>query len=135
MKKLILALLLVPSIMLAQTSASFFEKADGFFSKNVKNGRVNYKAIKADSAVLNELVDMTSKIDVSGEKASTYQSFYINAYNILVIKGIVDSYPVDSPLKIAGFFDSKKHVVSGEKLTLNSIENKKLRAIRMPEIM
>lgn len=129
MKSVLLVLLMMPSLILAQSSSSFFEKADSFFAKNVENGLVNYKAIKADPVVLNELVDMVSKIDVANEKASTYQSFYINAYNILVIKGIVDNYPVNSPLKINGFFDSKRYVVSGKKLTLNDIENKKLRAV------
>ena len=44
-------------------------------------------------------------------------AFWINAYNLIVIKAIVENYPINSPMDFAGFFDSKKHPVAGEKLT------------------
>ena len=58
--------------------------------------------------------------------AQTLKAFEINAYNILVIKGIVDRYPVESPLTIAGFFDGNKYRVGGELMTLNDLEKKRL---------
>ena len=54
------------------------------------------------------------------------KAFYINAYNILVIKNVVDHYPINSPKDVDGFFDKIKHDVAGEKLTLNEIEKNKL---------
>jgi len=51
--------------------------------------------------------------------------FYINAYNLLVIKSVVDAYPMSSPQAVGG--DKKKHRVAGELYTLNQFENSVLR--------
>ena len=71
---------------------------------------------------------MAEKITVSKSDSKTYQAFWINGYNISVIKGIVDNYPIKSPLDKAGFFDKKKYAIGGKSITLNDIENKLLRA-------
>ena len=111
-----------------QSTSDYFAKADTFFKTYVKNGRVAYKDIKANPATLNELVSMAEGISVSTSDAKTYQAFWINGYNISVIKGIVDNYPLKSPLDKAGFFDKTKYNIGGTSITLNDIENKKLRA-------
>lgn len=54
------------------------------------------------------------------------KAFFINAYNISVINGIINNYPTDSPLDINGFFDTKKHNISGESITLNKLEKEYL---------
>ncbi|WP_394750322.1 DUF547 domain-containing protein [Spongiimicrobium salis] len=113
----------------AQSTSEFFTKADTFFKTHVKNGRVAYKAIKSDPASLNELISMAENITVSKANANEYQAFWINGYNLSVIKGIVDNYPIKSPLDKAGFFDKIKHNIGGKKTTLNDIENKLLRAV------
>lgn len=125
--KLIIALLLIAQVQ-AQDTASFFKNADAFLKANVKNGRVDYAAIKSNPAPLNELLAAASSIKVSTSDAKTYQAFWINAYNLSVIKGIVAKYPVKQPLSIKGFFDKNKHDIGGTSTTLNDIENKLLRA-------
>ena len=65
---------------------SFFTKANTFFGKHVTSGKVNYKAIKGDPSSLNELVEMASTLSVIKSDKNTYQAFWINAYNITVIK-------------------------------------------------
>lgn len=112
----------------AQDTAVFFTEANTFFATHVSNGRVDYKTIKSDPSTLDALLAHASKIEVSTEHKETYQSFWINTYNLAVIKGIVSKYPVESPLKIGGFFDNKIYDVGGLKTTLNNIENKLLRA-------
>lgn len=107
---------------------AFFEKADSFFGKYVKDGRVNYSAIKQNPEKLNMLVSKISSYSLEEKGKNEEKAFYINAYNILVIKGIIDNYPIKSPLDKEGFFDKVKYNVSGEMLTLNEIENEKLRA-------
>jgi len=130
MKKILLILSLISfQIGFSQASADFFNKADTFFKTYVTQGKVKYAAIKANPASLNDLVGIIANTSVSTSDAKNYQAFYINAYNISVIKGIVDNYPTKSPLNIGGFFDAKKHNVAGNKITLNDIENKKLRAV------
>ncbi len=115
------------SMTYAQNTAEFFNKADTFFKTYVKNGRVAYSEVKKNPEALEELVAMAGNIVVSKETAAEYQSFWINGYNLLVIKGIVEKYPVKSPLDIGGFFDKNKHSIGGKSITLNDIENKLLR--------
>ena len=111
----------------AQTTADFFKTSDTFFKTYIENGKVNYKAIKQNSAQLETLLASTNDIKVDKSDAKTYQAYWINIYNLTVIKGIIENYPVKSPLDIAGFFDKTKHAVGGMNITLNDIENKLLR--------
>lgn len=111
----------------AQSLQDFFEASNEFFKTYVNDGRVNYKEIKKNPEVLNELVELSKGIAVTKDDESNYQAFWINGYNIQVIKGIVDNYPVQSPLDISGFFDKTKRVIGHKEITLNDIENKLLR--------
>nr|WP_321221918.1 DUF547 domain-containing protein [uncultured Psychroserpens sp.] len=112
----------------AQNTSDFFTAADAFFKANVSNGKVAYADIKDNPKSLNTLVNLAETISISKNDAKTYQAFWINVYNIYVIKGIIDNYPVKSPLDKAGFFDKTTYNIAGETLTLNAIENQKLRA-------
>ncbi|SFR48700.1 Protein of unknown function, DUF547 [Robiginitalea myxolifaciens] len=126
---LCLTLLAAPIFASAQAPASFFEKADAFFSNHVRDGRVDYAAVKANPAALNLLLEKAAAITVSSEDPANYQAFWINAYNLAVIRGIVDHYPVKSPLDIPGFFDKTRYELGGGKYTLNAIENELLRPV------
>ncbi|WP_350293050.1 DUF547 domain-containing protein [uncultured Croceitalea sp.] len=122
-----LILMLLFQFSMAQNVADFFSKADTFFNTYVKNGRVDYKSLKENPTSLNELVDLANGIAVSESDKATYQAFWINGYNLSVIKGIVANYPIKSPLDKAGFFDKTKYDIGGKSITLNDIENKLLR--------
>ncbi len=128
MKKItIVLLLLLTQISFSQGTVDFFEKADAFFKTYVSNGKVKYEAIKKNPSSLDKLLAMASKINISKSEKNTYQAFYINAYNLAVIKGVVDRYPVKSPLDIKGFFDKTTYTLGGKETTLNDLENKILR--------
>ncbi|QLG45776.1 DUF547 domain-containing protein [Costertonia aggregata] len=115
------------SYLHSQETTTFFSEADTFLNTHVKNGRVDYKAIQSNPKALNELLDMARNINVPKDNASEYQAFWINGYNLLVIKNIVENYPLKSPLDVAGFFDKTKQDIGGKQITLNDIENKLLR--------
>lgn len=129
-KKLLLfvTILAVSFLGFAQNTSDFFTKSDTFFKEYVTDGKVNYKAIKKNSETLEEVLTIAKNTTVAIENANEYQAFWINVYNLSVIKGIVTNYPVKSPLDINGFFDKTKHNVGGKKITLNDIEHKLLRA-------
>jgi len=110
----------------AETWGSIDQKVEQFFKKHVANGKVNYTAIKKSPSELNDLLNMIAETKLT-ESKNERLSFYINAYNILVIKGIVDHYPVEGPLKIKGFFDRVQYQIAGEQMTLNDLENHKIR--------
>ena len=107
---------------------SFFNQADAFFAKHVRNGRIDYQEIKKNPAELHLLLETAQGISIPKTDASYFQAFWINGYNLSVIKGIVDNYPIKSPLDKAGFFDKITYEIGGKKITLNDIENKMLRA-------
>jgi hypothetical protein len=113
----------------AQDVQSFFEDADSFFSSYVSDGKVDYKAIMKSPELLNSLLEKAKNIEVSASDTNTYQAFWINAYNISVIKGIIHNYPIKSPLDKKGFFDKITYDVGKTSITLNDIENIKLRGV------
>ncbi|WCO01225.1 DUF547 domain-containing protein [Psychroserpens ponticola] len=127
-KLFVFAMLFGISSSFSQNTSVFFKLADDFFKSNVSNGKVAYSKIVANPELLNQLVSFAENISVSKNDTKTYQAFYINAYNISVIKGIIDNYPLKSPLDSSGFFDKITYQIAGELITLNDIENVKLRA-------
>lgn len=127
-KQLIIVLIALISVKgFAQDLNTFFSKTDAFLKGNVSNGRVAYSKIHANQEELNSVLKIAEGISVSKSDAKNYQAFWINAYNLSVIKGIVDSYPTNSPLDNKGFFDKTTHNLGGKQITLNDIEHKLLR--------
>ena len=112
----------------AQNLDSFYAQANTFFSVNVSNGKVAYDFINENPETLNEVLKTAEGISVLKSDAKNYQAFWINAYNLSVIKGLIGNYPTKSPLDDKDFFDKTKYSLGGKKVTLNDIENKLLRA-------
>ena len=130
MKRNTLTLLLVLFALVlahAQNGPAFFKKADTFFNTYVSEGRVDYNAINENKADLETLLALAKNTTFAVSDPSNYQAFWINGYNLLVIKSVVDNLPLKSPLDKAGFFDKIKHDIGGHKITLNDIEHKLLR--------
>jgi Protein of unknown function, DUF547 len=122
------ALLLASPANAQNTFARFFQQANGFFSKHVRHGLVDYAAIKKSPDEINALVATLANFDLKISKGvDTEKAFWINTYNLLVIHSVVAHYPIKSPMEVPGFFDRAKHRVAGDSLTLNDIENNKLR--------
>lgn len=117
----------ITSTTYAQSTSDFFSKTDAFLKEHIQDGLVDYKGIHDNPAALNALVKMAGQLSVRKDKSEEYQAFWINGYNLMVIKGIVDNYPIKSPMDIGGFFDIKKRNIGGKKITLNEIENDLLR--------
>jgi len=127
MKKLLLPLLFVSVFTFGQTGPSkFFKDADAFFAKYVMDGRVDYKSLKANMTSLDALYSQVSSMNLSGVEDNVKKAFYLNAYNVAVIRQVTKYYPLKSPLDKSGFFDQVKHQVAGESLTLNALEIKKV---------
>lgn len=128
MKKLILigAVMLAGMAANAQSLDAFLDEADAFFKAQVNNGQVNYAGLNQDNAPLKSLVKQIAGMNVSQLTDAERKAFYINAYNISVIDGIIENYPTKSPLKIGGFFDGLKHNIAGDNITLNQLEKERL---------
>ena len=123
----ILVIICVTSSVQAQDSNTFFEKTNSFLAQHVRDGKVAYKVIKEDPVALEELLDIAEELEIPVEESKRYQAFWINVYNLLVIKSVTENYPLKSPLDVPGFFDKNIHQVGGISTTLNDIENIRLR--------
>lgn len=127
MKKILLLFYLLAHVQLmnAQSNLSqFFTDADEFFSTYVAYGKIKYKKVKENPRLLNKLVNQIAKVDLEGAAPVDKKAFYINAYNMLVIKGIVDNYPLKRPTDVQGFFNKTEYTIGHKKYTLNDFEFK-----------
>jgi hypothetical protein len=106
--------------------SAFTSSSDSFLKKYVSNGSVAYTKIKQNISEIEALYALIGEMNLSGVDVAIQKSFYINAYNIIVIYWVAKHYPLKSPLDNSGFFDKVKHKVAGEEITLNSLEIKKL---------
>ena len=105
-------------------------------------GMVSYAALKADPAELERFVRAMAALEPKtyegwGEQAKI--ASWINAYNALTLKAIIDHYPIKAGLlsglahpsnsirQIPGVWDKIQFLVMGQKLTLNEIEHGILR--------
>jgi uncharacterized protein DUF547 len=125
--------------MILADQASFWQPYQTLLDKHLLTDTIdgieltalNYRGIKADPA-FKEMVKRLEKFSLltlkSGEDAL---AFWINAYNFLAIKIVVDNYPVESIKDIGSLFTSvwKKDagVIGAKSYTLDEIENEILR--------
>lgn len=107
-----------------------------------KMGMVNYKQLKAHREKLDAFAQAISELDTKTyEKWSKEDkvAFWINAYNGLTLKVIIDNYPIkpsffksiyypkNSIRQIPGVWDKKKFKVMGKDMSLEHIEHVILR--------
>jgi uncharacterized protein DUF547 len=115
---------------------------DTFLRKYLDTGhpsgihRMNYKAVTADDRrALEGYLGRLQSTPVSGYNRREQQAYWINLYNALTVKVILDHYPVKSIRSIkpnfltSGPWDLKLVTVEGERLSLNDIEHRILRPI------
>ena len=104
--------------------------------------KFDYAALKAssrDRAKLESYLDYLQKIDPRGYSKAEQKAYWINLYNSLTVKLVVDAYPVKSILEIcedrasgskcSGPWKEKHVKVTGRELTLDNIENDILRPV------
>ncbi len=137
MKKLLL-LLLFPFILNSSKAQNMHRSFNTLLSTYVSNdGKVNYQGFKKEKPVLDAYIKMlsTTKVAPTWTKNEVL-AFWINAYNALTIRTIVEHYPVKSIKDIDGGDPWKvKRFTNGDKeFSLNDIENNILRTMGDPRI-
>ena len=89
-------------------------------------GQVNYTKLKANPEKLEKYLDLLAVAKPTELSYNAQLAFWVNAYNALVIKGVIDHYPTTSVRKVkwfGGFFYRLKFQVAGKTYTLNQIEH------------
>lgn len=97
-------------------------------------GRVDYRALKSGRiAELDSYLHEVAAGWPKGMSPSARKAALINAYNALTVRWIVTNYPVASIEKTNDPFKSVRHVVDGQRVSLDQVEAK-LRAMKDPRI-
>jgi len=125
-KILLLAIFFISANSNSIAQPLFFDHADQLLQAYVEDGKVLYEILAQDKSLINELSREIGDLSLQGRSPNEEKAFYINAYNLLVIKEVTEHYPVSSPLDIQGIFEGKKHRVAGKMLTLNELEKEVL---------
>ncbi|OOF12394.1 hypothetical protein BZG82_00230 [Salinivibrio sp. PR5] len=95
----------------------------------------NYAAVtEADKATLDHYISMLTARDPRTLTKDEQYAYWVNLYNSVTVKLILDAYPVRSITKLGGLFsfgpwDDEVVTVAGEPLTLNDIEHRILRPL------
>ncbi|MEE9258255.1 MAG: DUF547 domain-containing protein [Nitrospinaceae bacterium] len=104
----------------------------------VRLNGLDYRQLKSDPE-FPKLVDGLKSVS-PGDLKSVHDklSFWINVYNILAVKTVLDNYPVDSIKDVGSIFKSvwkrDAGVVAGKMRTLHEIEHEILRKMGEPRI-
>src|SRR5262245_17182115 len=116
---------------------------DQILDLNVRDGFVYYRALKADRGKLDGYVSLLGTTPVDKLSREERLAFWLNAYNALVLKTVVDHYPIatrsqaypaHSIRQIPGAFERLPHRVAGRTMTLDSIETTVLTEFRDPRV-
>lgn len=129
-KLLFFSLFILTSVCKAQTITDFFEQTNEFLKKNVTaEGKVNYTQLKKSPGELIYILDNISKLKTDFKTKEEAKAFWINTYNLLVIRSVIEKMPIVSVNTIPGFFNERSFIVAKQELTLDDIENTILREI------
>jgi len=114
----------------------------GVLSRHVRDGRVDYAALRADRAALDAYVAAVGEADaraISAGSRDEQLSFWINAYNALVLRTVIDHYPIErgslvglafpanSIWQIPGAFKERRFLAAGRRVSLDEIEHRIIR--------
>ncbi len=126
---------MTPGATAPQTVENRYDPLDRILDTYVREGLVYYRALKAERAGLDGFI---RSLDVPAAVRATWpvadqQVFWVNGYNALVLRTVIDAYPIQGtasayPAKsirqIPGAFERAPHAIGGERLTLDQIEAK-----------
>ena len=98
-------------------------------------GHVNYAKWKEDTTLLDDYITSLEE-NPPAEFWSRNDSlaYFINAYNAVTVKLILDHYPLKSIRKLITPWRFKRFELEGEKISLNHIEHQILRKMNEPRI-
>lgn len=106
---------------------------DKILDTYVRDGYVYYQALHKERAALDHYVAALDvpKARVDAWSKDDQEAFWLNGYNALVLRTVIDAYPIrgrssqyppKSIRQIPGAFETMKHRIAGQPLTLDEIE-------------
>jgi len=108
-----------------QASALDASPWDEVLQAHASRGGMDYAALKADAEAMAKLDRFLASVATMPESSNLAD--WLNAYNAVVVKSVLEAYPLRSVRSVDGFFDSERHRVAGAQRTLDDIENRIVR--------
>src|SRR5262245_42978621 len=110
---------------------------DKLLDTYVRDGRVLYRALQTERPALDRYVRSLDvpAADLAAWTKADQETFWLNAYNALVLQTVVANYPIrgnsalyprNSIRQVPGAFERLTHRVAGVTLTLDAMEQKML---------
>jgi hypothetical protein len=140
---LLLAAIAIPSAQESATDATRHAALDQLLDLYVRDGFVYYRALKLERGKLDSYLNQLGAVNVASLSRDGQLAFWLNAYNALVLRTVIDRYPIqgrspDYPLhsvrQVPGAFDRMPHRLAGQSLTLDDIEQKILPEFHDPRV-
>jgi len=125
-----LMLLLTPVSALAQLDPGSW---NSLLASAVSNGQVDYAQWR-DNPRFDALIDQVAATDTSTMGRVQKLAFYINAYNILAARGILDGRSPDGILGRYLYFKRDTYTVAGRPMSLHQLEHEWIRPLKEPRI-
>lgn len=121
----------------AQGTASGNDYSDAAYRQVLErfvdaNGKVDYAGLKADSAPLDAYLGHVATLTKETYDAWNEQkkiAFWLNAYNAITLKAVIERYPVESIRSIPRVWKERRWTVMGESMSLDDIEHETLRRV------
>jgi len=138
----LIGLLFTNHIMAKEADWSDYVKVLEFVQQGEKHGTslavVDYAALKK-SGQIEKAYQTISQFDVTTLQGRDEKlAFYINTYNILALKMLVDHWPQKSIKDIGSFFNpvwgKEAGMIAGKAVSLDDVENKIIRPMGEPRI-
>ena len=135
-------LLLATNVVAEEPDWTSYQTVLNHVKRGMKNGislmQVDYQTIKTNGSLDKAYQELsTFKLERLSDRQEKL-AFYINAYNILALKKVVDHWPTDSIKDSGSFFspvwDKPAGSLGGESVSLGQIEHKILRLMGEPRI-
>ncbi len=120
---LLSALTLIFSIGGAQAQLPDYDSLDEILARNVRNGFVDYDGIAAEPRLAEFIEQIGAVRSTDLISPSAELAFYINAYNVLAIQGILDGQSPSGWWGRRKFFKRQKFNVLGEAISLETLEH------------
>jgi len=141
----LLAMVLFASGPRAQDSGADARRArfDEILDMNVRDGFVYYRALKSERARLDGYIASLGNVQLDSASPQEQVAFWLNAYNAVVLRTVVDHYPIqqrsrdypaNSIRQIPGAFERETHRLAGRTLTLDQIEQTVLPTFHDPRV-
>ncbi len=89
--------------------------------------KVDYKLLKEQRAELDHFILQLAGAKLEKMSEDEQLAFWINAYNAITLRSIIDNYPVKSIQNIDGVWTKVKWHVADQEVTLDHIEHKIIR--------